>query len=85
VKVVVKIVAYDKDTGGEEDGATKEFTTLKEALDYVFDDLEGEVVELYKELYKDSFGRYVFRPKNYDEYYDIEYIVEISRNCQIEL
>ena len=81
MKVVVEIVAYDKDTGGEEDGATKEFTTLKEALDYVFDDLEGEVVELYK----DSFGRYVFRPKNYDEYYDIEYIVEISRNRWIEL
>ena len=73
MKAVVKIVAYDKDTHGEEDGATKEFNTLKEALDHVFDDLEDEIVEIYK----DSFGRYVFRPKDYDEYYDIEYIIEV--------
>lgn len=64
--VVVEILVYD--THGVDDGLVKEFSSLKEALDYVFEDLENsESVELMKS----SLGEYVFIPKDYGRH--IEY------------
>jgi len=56
-KVVVEILVYD--THGADDGVIKEFGSLKEALDYVFEELEDCQVELMKT----STGEYVFVSK----------------------
>ncbi|MCD6209785.1 MAG: hypothetical protein J7J01_02620 [Methanophagales archaeon] len=72
MKVVVEIAVYDG--FGVDDGVTKEFNSLKEALDYVFDDLDGKIVELSK----DSFGRYMIIPKDYDPY--VEYTIEVKED-----
>jgi len=68
-RVVVEVVVYD--TNGADDGTVKEFGSLKEALDYVFEELEGRRVELMKT----STGEYAFIPKDCDVH--IEYQIRV--------
>jgi len=68
-RVVVEVVVYD--TNGADDGLVKEFGSLREAMDYVFEELECRQVELTKTFT----GEYVFIPKDYDTH--IEYRISV--------
>ena len=69
-KVILEVRVWD--SLGVDDGIIKEFDSLEEALNYVFSDLEGERVEIYKCSHRFS-DEYVYRSQERD----VEYVIEI--------
>jgi len=64
----VKVLIYD--SHGVDDGLTKEFSSLRDALDYVFEELGEEPVELCK----NSTNEYAFTLSN--EHIEYQILVE---------
>ena len=69
-RVIVKILIYD--SHGVDNGLTKEFNSLRDALDYIFEELDEEPVELCKT----STNEYVFTVEDSDEHIEYRILLE---------
>jgi len=68
--VTVELTIYD--SHGADDGLTKKFNSLREALNYIFEELEGESVELCKT----SEGDYMFAVEDSSGHIEYRLLVE---------
>ena len=73
-KITVKILVYN--SHGADDGLIKNFNSLEDALDYIFEELDGEIVELYKS----NTNEYIFDVEDLGRH--IEYRITIEK-CEV--